>query len=70
MMQRGHQQIAELAERVGTNDTVVVVADQELERCVDLAALASEIEDAAVIAAGKHQNLAAPGHRARGADRH
>ena len=49
---------------------VVVLGEQKLERRVDHAALAAEIEDPAVIAAGEHQDLAAAGQGARRADRH
>ena len=49
---------------------VVVGAHQIVERRVDRAALAAEIEDAAVIAAVEHQDLLLPVMRDRGGDRH
>jgi hypothetical protein len=49
---------------------IVVAAEQKLERRIERATVAAEIKDAAVIAAGEHQNLGAAGDRARGADRH
>ncbi len=56
-------------EGAGAGD-VVVFADQKLERRVDLAALAAEIEDAAVIAALEDQHLGMAGQGAGQADRH
>ncbi len=56
-------------QRAGALD-VVVGGQQIIERRVDRAALAAEIEDAAVVAAVEDENLLAPGNRDGGADRH
>ena len=49
---------------------IVVMPDQIVERRVDRAAMAAEIEHAAVIAAAKDQDLGAAGDGSGGADRH